>query len=360
MRVLLVLGTSSGGVGRHVHGLARGLAAVGHSVRVACPQEVEDQFAFSPVGARHLPLAISDRPSPLGDLRAIARLGDLLRQADVVHAHGLRAGALAVVAALGSSVPVVVTLHNAAPAGRLTAAVYAVLERVVARRATVVLGVSADLVERMERLGARSAGLAVIPGPPPPAQGPDRTSVRSALGLHDGELLVVVAARLAPQKGLPLLLDALAGLRDLPLRVAVAGDGPLRGELEARVASEGLPVLLLGHRTDVPALYAASDVVVSSAVWEGQPIGLQEALHAGTAIVATDVGGTGAVLRDAARLVPGGDAAELARGIREVVTDDELRSSLRARARRRAAELPSEQDAVDAASAIYAQVTTAR
>ena len=60
---------------------------------------------------------MSDRPRPLADLRAVSTLGELLRQADVVHAHGLRAGALACLAALGSDVPVVVTLHNAAPSG---------------------------------------------------------------------------------------------------------------------------------------------------------------------------------------------------------------------------------------------------
>jgi glycosyltransferase involved in cell wall biosynthesis len=121
MRVLLVLGTTTGGVGRHVHGLVSGLARRGHSVLVACPAGVEEQFALAAAGARHVPLAVSDRPRPLADLRAISTLGELLRRADVVHAHGLRAGALACLAALGSEVPVVVTLHNAAPSGAVTA-----------------------------------------------------------------------------------------------------------------------------------------------------------------------------------------------------------------------------------------------
>jgi glycosyltransferase involved in cell wall biosynthesis len=366
MRILLVLGTSAGGVGRHVHGLVSGLVDQGHSVVVACPPEVETHFGFAAAGARHVPLTVTDRPHPLRDLRALSTLGDLLRHADVVHAHGLRAGALAGLAAVGSQVPVVVTLHNAAPTGRLTGRLYAVLERVVARRATVVLGVSQDLVDRMDDLGARSGGLAVIPGPRPSqvAGGPSDPSgpsqVRRDLAIPEGPALAVVVARLAPQKGLHLLLDALQQVRDLPLEVVVAGEGPQRGELQARIDAEGLPVRLLGQRADVPALCAAADVVVSSAVWEGQPINLQEALHAGAAIVATDVGGSAAVVGDAALLVPGGDAQALADGIRVLVTDPRERARRQQRSRERAEALPTEADAVAAALEIYERVAGAR
>jgi glycosyltransferase involved in cell wall biosynthesis len=357
MRILLVLGTSAGGVGRHVHGLTSGLVSGGHSVVVACPAEVEDHFGFAAAGARHVPLRVTDRPHPLRDLRALSTLGDLMRHADVVHAHGLRAGALASLAGTGSQVPVVVTLHNAAPGGRLTAGLYAVLERVVARRATCVLGVSDDLVGRMADLGARVGGLAVIPGPPPPTGTGDAAAVRDDVGVPPGDALAVVVARLAPQKGLPLLLDAVSLVRDLPLTVVVAGEGPQRQELEERISREGLPVRLVGHRSDVPALCAAADLVVSSAVWEGQPINLQEALHAGAAVVATDVGGSAAVLGDAAVLVPGGDAQALADGIRLLVTDEGERGHRQSLSRRRALTLPTEADAVVAALEVYESVT---
>ena len=362
MRILLVLGTSAGGVGRHVHGLVSGLVDQGHSVVVACPREVEAHFGFAAAGARHVPLTVTDRPHPLRDLRALSTLGDLLRHADVAHAHGLRAGALAGLAAVGSQVPVVVTLHNAAPTGRLTGKLYAVLERVVARRATVVLGVSQDLVDRMDDLGARNGGLAVIPGPRPSEMAgdpSDPSEVRRDLAVPEGRALAVVVARLAPQKGLHLLLDALGRVRDLPLEVVVAGEGPQRGELQARIDAEVLPVRLLGQRADVPALCAAADLVVSSAVWEGQPINLQEALHAGAAIVATNVGGSAAVVGDAALLVPGGDAQALADGIRVLVTDPPERARRQQLSRERAEALPTEADAVAAALEIYERVVGA-
>jgi glycosyltransferase involved in cell wall biosynthesis len=139
----------------------------------------------------------------------------------------------------------------------------------------------------------------------------------------------------------------------------VAGDGPLREQLQARIDAEHLPVRLLGHRADVPDLLAAADVVVSSAVWEGQPVGLQEALHAGAAVVATDVGGTAAVVGDAALLVPGGDPVSLSRAIRDVVVHGAVRDNLRSKSVERAAHLPTEDDALEAALAAYRSVLPA-
>lgn len=361
MRVLVVLGTSAGGVGSHVHGLVGSLAGAGHDVVVACPPDVEAHFAFASVATAVAPLDVSDRPHPVRDTRAVRTLAGLARGADLVHAHGLRAAALSVLATARLGVPVVATLHNAAPSGALTGAVYAGLERVVARGSALVLGVSADLVDRMCRLGARRTGLAVIAAPAPREARRDRFAVRADLGLAEGTALAVVVARLAPQKGLGLLLDAHRELRgdDLDLLTVVAGDGPLRGGLEARITAEGLPVRLLGHRTDVPDLLAAADVVVSSAVWEGQPVGIQEALHAGAAVVATDVGGTGAVVGDAALLVPPADPVSLSRAIRDVVLHGSVRDDLRSRAVERSGHLPTQGDALEAALTAYASVLPA-
>lgn len=354
MRVALVMGMSAGGTGHHVAALATGLAAAGHEVAVAAPPAALDRLALPPQGLRVLAVDIAERPRPIADAKAVGDLRALVAGADVVHAHGLRAGALAALAATGTATPLVVTLHNAAPEAPWAARVYAALERLVARRADCVLGVSPDLVDAMRDLGARRVALAVVPGPPPPAALTWAASVRRDLEVD--EALAVVIARLAPQKGLDLLLDAVTLVRDLDVTVVVAGDGPLHDHLAARIDVEELPVRLLGRRTDVPSLLAAADVVVSSAVWEGQPIALQEALHVGAAIVATDVGGTRAVVGDGGRLVPGGDAPALADGIRVVLTDPDEAGRLRAAALDRAAHLPTEQDAVAAALSTYRAV----
>jgi glycosyltransferase involved in cell wall biosynthesis len=358
LTVLLLLGTSGGGVGRHVRALAAGLVRDGQRVIVAGPRQTEEDFAFSTVGASFVPVELRDRPQPRKDAAAVRAVRRLVGDVDVVHAHGLRAGGVAVLALRRSRVPLAVTLHNALLArgvrGRSVALAYAVLERLVVRGARVVLGVSSDLEDRLRRRGARDVRHAVVPALAPGPVLRDGQAVRRELGLGD-RFLVVCVARLAEQKGLPLLLDAAALLRQGSddVLVVVAGDGPLRQRLAARIDLEHLPVRLLGWRDDVPDLLAAADVVVSSAVWEGQPIAVQQALHAGAALVATDVGGTRAATQDAAVLVPYGDATALAGAVRRLLDDPAERARLQVRARARALELPDADDALAAALTLY-------
>jgi len=364
LRVLQVLGSSAGGVARHVAQVAGALGApapdgLGARVRVAGPAGLADDVA--PPGGRVAwsPVPITDRPRP-ADLAVVRRLRTLAAGADVVHAHGLRAGALAVLAARtlprASRPRVVVTLHNLPVGGRAVRAVAAVLERVVARGADVVLGVSGDLVERARSLAARTVERALVPAPSRPCPGVDAPGVRRDLGVPDGVALVVTVARLAPQKGLDTLLDAaarLAAARGGRTRWVVAGDGPLHDHLADRIADLGAPVSLLGRRSDVPDLFAAADVVVSTAVWEGQPISVQEALQLGAPIVATDAGGTREVTGDAAVLVPVGDAAAIAAQVAALIADPAARAALAARARSRAAELPGLADVVGQLRRVY-------
>ena len=94
----------------------------------------------------------------------------------------------------------------------------------------------------------------------------------------------------------------------------------------------------------------------SSALWEGQPVGLQEALHAGAPIVATDAGGTAAVLGGAGIIVANHDPQALADAVADVLGSPDLTVDLRERARARAAELPTRADAVADAVAAYRRV----
>src|SRR4051794_16785042 len=142
LRIAVVLGTSAGGVGRHVRSVAEGLVARGAQVVVLGPAGTQELFDFTATGARFADVAISDRPRPASDARTVTRLRRLLAGADLVHAHGLRAGGLAAAAcarvvpgplrfARGGP-PLVVTLHNAVIAGGVTGLAYGALERIVA------------------------------------------------------------------------------------------------------------------------------------------------------------------------------------------------------------------------------------
>lgn len=354
MRIVQLTSTSAGGVARHARQVAGLLADAGEQVLLAGPADV---VAQSPVPTAVVDIA--DRPRP-GDLAALRGLRRLLTGADLVHAHGLRAGAAAVLATRGlrARPAVVVTLHNLPVGGRKVRAVAAGLERVVARGADLVLGVSGDLVARMARLGAQGERALV---PAPARRGParlddaDRSRLRTELGVGPHERLLLTVGRLAPQKGLDLLCDAAALLARsaTPVRWLVVGDGPLAPDLRHRVTTERLPVVVAGPRDDVPALMAAADVVVSTSTWEGQPLAVQEALQAGSAVVATDVGGTGEVTADAAVLVPP-EADGLATAVLRVLADDDERARLQQLALTRAAHLPTPADVLAQLRRCYA------
>jgi len=389
-RVALVVGTTAGGTGAHVRMLAAGMGRRGLAVSVFGPASAAAVLGVESLpGVAFTPVEFGDRPRP-GDLEAALRLRRALRNwpDGVVHAHGLRAGALTVLALAGlrgRRPAIVVTVHNAPPhGGGAAATIYRLLERVVARGADVVLCVSPDLEERMRALGARHVGRAVVPAPGLPASEPPRADMPVVIGQPPGPVqpgeavapsgpaasgserapdggraVVFAAGRLAAQKGFEVLLDAAARWRDLQPepRLVIAGDGPLAVDLKARAASLGVPAEFPGRRDDVPAMLASAAAFVLPSLWEGQPLVLQEALRAGVPVVATRVGGIPDLTGDdAAVLVPPGDAARLAEAVRAVLRDPALAERLRAAARERAATLPSEDDAVAAALKCYAEV----
>jgi glycosyltransferase involved in cell wall biosynthesis len=394
MKVAFVLGTSTGGTGRHVRMLAAGAVARGLLAEVFGPAQTDRDFGFSADGAGFTEVDIADRPRLRADLAAIARLRRLLRawRPDVVHAHGMRAGALAALAlalirpAVHQARPaLVVTVHNAPAAGGVTGAIYRVLERIVARRADSVLCVSPDLEERMAAAGARRVGRAPVPAfavPAPAATSPvvsplavnrpaaedpaadvSAETFAAVLGVGPGRPVVLAVGRLAPQKGFGILLEAAARWGDIqpPPQVVIVGEGPLEAELTSQAARLRVDVVFAGQRGDVPALLAGAAVFVLPSRWEGQPFVLQEALAAGVPVVATRVGGTPHLTgEDAALLVPPADPAALADAVRAVLTDPGLAARLRKAAEERAQALPTPDDAVATALAEYDLVTRTR
>jgi glycosyltransferase involved in cell wall biosynthesis len=363
-RVAYVIGTTAGGTGRHAAMLARGCAARGVAVRVFGPAATRSLF---PAGQFTL-LDIAERPRPARDAAAVLRLRWLLARyaPEIVHAHGLRAGAVTALALPrlpgGLRPAMVVTVHSAPPSGILPGAVYLALERLTARRAGAVLCASADLAGRMCRAGASDVALAVVPAPPAAAPSAEAVGgARASLGAP-GRPIVLAAGRLARQKGFDVLIEAMITLRhrDPPPLLVIAGDGPLASRLAGRSRAAGGDVRLLGPRTDVPALLAAADVVAVPSHWEGQPLIVQEALRAGRPLVASRVGGIPRLTGDdAAMLVPPDDPGALASAIAAVLDDRSLASALGSAALARAATLPSESDAVDAALSVYGSLAAA-
>jgi glycosyltransferase involved in cell wall biosynthesis len=360
LRLALVIAEVSGGTAAHVQALAAGAERAGLTVFAFGTADTGPLFG---AGVTFCPVAIASRPRPAHDLAVWRRLRRLLAgsKPDVVHAHGVRAGALTALAMLGwrDRPALVVTVHNAAPQHPLHRLVYGVLERVCARRSDAVLCASADLARRMRHLSAR--GVEEFEVPAALADPPSAAAVAQAAEdvRADGRPVVLAAGRLARQKGFDLLVSAAAQWhqRDPEPRTVIAGSGPLEAQLREQARSSGADVTLLGERADVPALLAAADVVVLPSRWEARALIIQEAMHAGRPIVATRSGGTPDLTGpDAAVLVPPEDADALAAAVSAVLDDAALAERLGLAARARAATLPTPGEALAHAIAVYRRV----
>ncbi|WP_405803141.1 glycosyltransferase family 4 protein [Streptomyces sp. NBC_01187] len=413
----------SAGTSAHVRSLTEGLVARGVRVTVcAAARDSELRHAFTAAGAHFAATGGRTEPEAVAVLRAVCA------DADLVHAHGLRAGFLASLA-LGRrrhEVPLIVTWHTAPRTGaetdhgtRVEAArelFVRLLRRRVARAASVVLGVTTDLVDAARRSGARDARLApvALPGPrrpesppgslpggsaepgthapePPPLPGGSRTDrppgtaagtmtggpgCPAGSGEYDdgeealrhkaradigaiGRPLLFAVGRLDRRQGYDTVLTASRAWRCLdpqPL-LAIAGEGPERAALQERIEREALPVRLLGRRDDALRLLAGADIALLSARWEGRSLPAQEALRTGVPLVATEVGGIPELVGDAAVLVPYGDPDSLASAVVRLLGDPAHRAALAAAGRARAATWPTEDDTVTQVLSVYDEVT---
>ncbi|GAA2904375.1 glycosyl transferase [Actinoplanes cyaneus] len=356
--VVLVLGSATGGTGGHVLSLARGLVAAGCKVVVCGPAANDEHYGFSTAGVEYAPVEIPADPGPQdsGAVRALRR-AIAGRDADVIHAHGLRAAFVAALARTG--VPLVVTWHNAVLAKGLRGQAGALVERIVVRNAALTLGASEDLVERAIAVGARNARLGPVAAPTmrPPKR--TRQAVRAEFRVKPTTPLILSVGRLHPQKNYDMLVDAAARWRELdpaPV-IVVAGAGPSYMSLAQRASRTHAPFHLLGHRGDVPDLLLGADLAVVTSDWEARQLFAQEALRAGVPLVTTAVGGLPGLVGDAAVLIPPRDLDALDHAVREILSDSDLRADLAARGPAQAAGWPGETDVVNAVRAAYAEVS---
>lgn len=369
-RVLELSAQAAGGVRAHIRQVSQLLAKDGHQVLLAGPSNVISPADGAVSGAclRTYQIDIGARPSG-ADLKALRQLKQLAATVEVIHAHGLRAGALAVLAAkrlpAAKRPRVVVTLHNLPVGSAPTRLVGKALHLVVVKGADYVLTVSPDLLEKAKQLGLKAGEIAVVPAPArgcmdhaaqPEISQDSAQSLDAGSGVDSGSgygassaasfgaaPCLLTIARLAPQKGLDLLLEAatLIKQRGIDFTWLVAGDGPLKAQLNQQIATAALPVKLLGRREDIGALLSQADVVVQTSYWEGQPLTLREAMQAGRAIVATDVGGSAYTLAGCGQLVEP-QAGPLADAVVAIISDPKRRETLEAASRAAVAKIPGE------------------
>lgn len=265
--------------------------------------------------------------SPLGDAKALSALIAITRRVrpHIVHTHLAKAGSVGRIAARLAGAPVVVhTFHGTVFSGYFgerASRAYVASERVLAHLTTRLIAISPAV--RAELVDLRVAPPAKIVEIPlglelePFLAAPGQADARDRLGLVREMRYIGIAGRLVPVKDIGTFLRAFAILatRRTDVAALIVGDGPERRALE-RLASElGIArrCRFMGWVADMPALYAAVDVIALTSLNEGTPVTLIEAIAAGRTIVATAVGGVpDVVMPDAGILVPPGDPAGFA------------------------------------------------
>jgi glycosyltransferase involved in cell wall biosynthesis len=339
------------------HELMRGLQANGHEALAIFPLD-------GPMVARVRAEGIEAMIQPLSRsyrLDESVRFGRVLRHAklDLLDTHTLYVGnQLARIAARIAGVSIVTHSHidehyHSSP---LLRQAQSAIDRATGSVVGAIIAVSEHRRRQLIEIGTNPARIVVV-----------HNGV--ALGQllpaepHTG-LRLVCAARLAPVKGQEILLKAL-GRAGAEIAIDFAGDdlelgGAYRQRLEQLAAELGLSARtrFLGYRDDLPRLLQDADGLVLPSLAEGFPLVVLEAMAAGRAVVATDVGGTSEAVLDRVTglLVPPNDVDALARALDELASDARRRADFGIAGYERTARLFSTEQMVVRTTRVYEQV----
>lgn len=341
VRIVHVVNTFGfgGGAERHVLALVAGQVAAGHEVGVAYLKETTDAAGYS----RQLRLLGVDAQA-LGDdsklpIAAARRLARLVtdRQPDVVHSHLPRADIACATArrlpAWQSDAICMSSVHNDEEFFRrvglrqLLSLTYRSFDHVIAISSRV-----AGTLTNVLRVPA--ARVSVVPYGVEPRIVAPTGRLRNELGLAANTPVIGTLARVTRQKGIDILLHAVAQLERDVHTVVVGPDEPDAPALHRLAADLGVDerVHFLGFRSDAAELLAEFDVFCLPARWEGFGLVLLEAGLAAVPIVASDIGPINEIVSsgDGGWLVAPERSDLLAEALREAISD-------RAEALRRAA-----------------------
>ena len=289
------------------------------------------------IPVRHLGRGRFD-PRLLTDLVAVARE----RRARILHVHGYAAADFGRLAARLVGARLVLHEHFADPRMPAYQALADRLLSPLTDRAIAVSGSTRDFLVRERFVPADRVRL-IWNGAPldefAPVGRERAQSVRRELQIPDDAPVVGAIGRLNTQKGHAYLLEAAPAILQAEPRAffLVAGDGDLMEPLRQQARALGIAerIRFAGHRTDVPDLLGAIDVLAIPSLYEGTPLALFEAMAAGKAIVSSAVDGCAEVLEEGvtALLVPPRDAPALAAAIGSLLADGERRRALSEAAR---------------------------
>lgn len=364
MKVMWVVRPAEGGLVQHLQQLLAGLSD--WEIVVAAPPNLREI-----VGERRfLDLDLVDGIQPKRDLAAVRKLRRLLKQeqAQIVHAHGLKAALITAAALAPRRHPnFLFTAHNSLPqsSSRLTSLLHTLVQRWMFRGMNTIISVSDAVRSQLIKFAPEQKVLTIYNGVCSSKFGAyPREDALLPLGLALEDQVVGTVARLIPSKGLSTLLEAVSLVaKILPrLRLVVVGDGPDRQRLEQysiRLGLEGR-VHFLGWRDDVPVLMAGWDCFVLPSLGEGFNLSVLEAMASRLPVVVSDL----PALREAVVpakggfLVPPGSAPDLAAAILHVLKDPAKAKTMGQYNRERVEQFFGEEHMVSCTRALYEGMIT--
>jgi glycosyltransferase involved in cell wall biosynthesis len=274
------------------------------------------------------------------DVSKWRRVKSLLRDEgiDLVHAHGTRACSNSIWAARSLGIPVIYTIHGWSfhnDQHPLLKRLRILGERYLTSKTALNISVSASNKQSGKEYIPNFESVVINNGidqkrfSPRPAN----TLMRGELNIAPEVLLLIFIARFTFHKQPLTLIKAFKeALEQLPaMYLLMVGDGDEKLQGIELVKQWGLErkVGFLSFRQDVPELLAAADIFVLPSLWEGQPIGLLEAMAMGKAVIATRVDGTREIVNheENGLLVAPGSVGELASALVRMGRSVELRKS---------------------------------
>jgi glycosyltransferase involved in cell wall biosynthesis len=354
-----------GGSEQHLLTLLPALREAGVDARMLVPATGQSGRFTEPLRDRGVPTSIVPAGPDLNPVLVLALLRQIrVFRPDLVHTHLVHADLHGQIATALAGVGRVSSVHGTPSFYRREP--YRTAARLAGRFTRVTIAISHHVRSFIQEVRlTRAPRIEVVPYGIDASRwqlsAAEHARARAALDLEPGDIAVGIAARLIPGKGHASLLAAhvLAARRSPRLRLLVAGEGPLRAQLESEAARLGNgTVQFLGYRSNMEAFMSACDILAfptEPALGEGFGLAALEAMASGRPVVATRVGSLPEVVsaRETGLLVAPGAVDELAGALLELAEDERLRGELGTRAAQRARTAFSVEAMVERTLAVY-------
>ena len=242
---------------------------------------------------------------------------------DIIHCHAAIPTLAARLASVGKGIPIVCTGHG------WEQSKFNLIAPLLSISSDRVIAISEKMRHSMISGGATSNKIEVIYNAVDKSPLLDTTGgFKKELGLSTSHILLGMVSRISvPFKGHSLLIKAMAELvKEFPyLRLAIIGDGKFRHQYEMQVENENLNeyIFFTGNRTNMSYVYSGIDILVLPSLREGLPVVVLEAMAAGKAVIATDVGGTSEIIMqgESGLLIKANDIVDLRESIKSLIVE---------------------------------------